>query len=97
VRSLPQGTEIVFEFVVSDALTPANEASFFATLAPISAEPGEPWLTRFRPAELETRLTGLGFSQVVHLSPTAANERYFQRRHDELAAWSGVQMMRAAV
>jgi methyltransferase (TIGR00027 family) len=97
VQSLPQGTEIVFEFIVPDDLIPPNEASVFANLASFSAERGEPWLTRFRPAELETRLAGLGFSHVTHLSPTAANERYFRGRHDELVAWSGAQMMRAVV
>ena len=97
VQSLPQASEIVFEFIVPDDLIPANEASVFATLASLSAERGEPWLTRFRPAELETRLTALGFSQVSHLPPTAANERYFQGRRDDLGVWSGAQMMRAIV
>jgi methyltransferase (TIGR00027 family) len=76
VQSLPHGTEIVFEFIVPDDLMPANEASVFATMAAFSAERGEPWLTRFRPAELQTRLTGLGFSHVTHLSPTAGNAHF---------------------
>jgi methyltransferase (TIGR00027 family) len=97
VQSLPQGTEIVFEIIVPGDLMPANEASIFGALGSFAAERGEPWLTRFRPAELQTRLAGLGFSQVTHLSPSAANERCFRGRHDELAAWSGAQMMRAVV
>jgi methyltransferase (TIGR00027 family) len=97
VQSLPQGTEIVFEFIVPDDLMPANEASVFAKMASFAAESGEPWLTRLRPAELESRLTTLGFSQVTHLSPQVANERYFRGRNDELAAWSAAQMMRAVV
>jgi O-methyltransferase involved in polyketide biosynthesis len=97
VQSLPQGTAIVFDFIVPDDLIPADEASVFAIAASFSAERGEPWLTRFRPTELETRLAELGFSHVTHPSPTAANERYFQGRNDELAAWSGAQMMRAVV
>jgi methyltransferase (TIGR00027 family) len=97
VRSLPRSSEIVFEFIVPDDLMPANEASVFATAASMSAERGEPWLTRLRPAELKSRLIALGFSQVTHLSPHDANERYFRGRHDDLAAWSAAQMMRAIV
>lgn len=97
VRSLPQGSEIVFEFIVPDDLMGANEAGVFAAAASMSAERGEPWLTRLRPAEFQSKLTALGFSRVTHLSPEAANERYFQGRRDDLAAWSAAQMMRAIV
>jgi methyltransferase (TIGR00027 family) len=96
-RSLPQGSEIVFEVIVPDDLMPAGEAAVFSAAAAMSAERGEPWLTRLRPAELQSRLTELGFSQVAHLSPQAANERYFDHRRDDLAAWSAAQMMRAIV
>jgi methyltransferase (TIGR00027 family) len=97
VRSLPSGSEIVFEFIVPDDLMPADEAGVFAGAASMSAERGEPWLTRLRPSELNSRLTALGFSLVIHLSPQAANERYFRERHDNLTAWSAAQMMRALV
>jgi methyltransferase (TIGR00027 family) len=97
VRSLPQGTELVFEFIVPDDLMPANEARVFGAIASFAADRGEPWLTRLRPEELKSRLTALGFSQVYHLSPQAANERYFQGRRDDLGVWSGAQMMRAIV
>jgi methyltransferase (TIGR00027 family) len=97
VQSLPQGTEIVFEFIVPDDLMPANQAGVIAKITSFVAERGEPWLTRLRPAELESRLTILGFSQVIHLSPQVANERYFRGRNDDLAAWSNAQMMRAIV
>ena len=76
---------------------PAGEAAVFSAAAAMSAERGEPWLTRLRPAELQLRLTKLGFSQVAHLSPQAANECYFNHRPDDLAAWSAAQMMRAIV
>ena len=62
-----------------------------------AADLGEPWLTRFRPAELEARLRALGFPQITHLTPEAANDRYFKGRTDNLEAWSGEQMMRAVV
>jgi methyltransferase (TIGR00027 family) len=97
VQSLPHGSEIVFEFIAPDDLMPVEEARVFAAAASMSAERGEPWLTRLRPVELNSRLTALGFSQVTHLSPQAANERYFRARRDDLAAWSAAQMMRAVV
>ena len=97
VQSLPQGSELVFEFIVPDDFMPVSEAGIFAAAASMSAERGEPWLTRLRPIELQSRLAGLGFSEVTHLSPDAANERYFRGRYDDLAAWSGAQMMRAVV
>jgi methyltransferase (TIGR00027 family) len=97
VQSLPQGTELVFDFIVPDDLMPANEANVLGAIASFAADRGEPWLTILRPDELMSRLTALGFSEVYHLSPQAANERYFQGRRDDLAAWSGVQIMRAIV
>jgi methyltransferase (TIGR00027 family) len=97
VQSLAQGTELVFEFIVPADLMPANEASVFGALASFAADRGEPWLTRLRPEELKSRLTALGFSQVFHLPPQAANEGYFHGRRDDLAAWSAAQMMRAIV
>jgi O-methyltransferase involved in polyketide biosynthesis len=97
VQSLLGGSEIVFEIIVPDDLMPAEEAGVFAAAASMSAERGEPWLTRLRPIELISKLTARGFSQVTHLSPEAANDRYFLGRRDDLAAWSAAQMMRAIV
>jgi hypothetical protein len=88
---------MVFEIIVPDDLMPANEARVFAAAASGAAQRGEPWLTRFRLTELQSSLAGLRFSQVTHLSPDSANERYFRGRHDALAGWSGAQMMRAIV
>jgi len=97
VQSLPGGSEIVFEIIVPDDLMPAEEASVFRAAASMSAERGEPWLTRLRPIELISKLTERAFSQATHLSPQAANDRYFRERRDDLAAWSAAQMMRAIV
>ena len=97
LQALPHGSEIVFEFIVPDDLMPANEAGVFAAAASMSAQCGEPWLTRLRPAELKARLTALGFSKIAHLSPDAAQERYFRGRTHQLTAWSAEQMMHAIV
>jgi methyltransferase (TIGR00027 family) len=96
-QSLLSGSEIVFEIIVPDDLMPTNEAAVFAAIAAVAAERGEPWLTRLRPEEVTSMLLTLGFSKVTHLSPQGADERYFGGRSDDLAAWSGAQMMRAIV
>jgi methyltransferase (TIGR00027 family) len=97
VLSLPRGSEIAFEFIVPGDLLPADEAAVFEALAARAADIGEPWLTRFRPHELRTKLLAMGFCEVIHLSPQEANDRYFRGRRDGLAAWSAAQMIRAIV
>ncbi len=96
-RTLPSGSELVREFRPPPVLMPAAEAAFFDTAAALSAARGEPWLMRWRPAELKTRLEGLGFVDVFHLTPETANARYFNYQNDDLSAWSAVQMIRARV
>jgi hypothetical protein len=39
----------------------------------------------------------MGFTQVVHLTPEEARERYFGNRHDGLKERRGEQLMRAIV
>jgi hypothetical protein len=58
---------------------------------------GEPWISRFLPEKLVTKLTAIGFSTVFHLSPEEANRRYFQSRRDGLKAPIAEQMMGATV
>ena len=45
---------------------------------------GEPWKTRLRSRELVERLTHLGFSDIFHLTPKLAQQRYFAGREDDL-------------
>lgn len=74
VLSLPPTSEIVFNFVLpADALSEA-----MVLTAQKAAEAGEPWLTSFLPGNLTTLLRGMGFCDVVHLTPEEANQRYFQ-------------------
>jgi hypothetical protein len=39
----------------------------------------------------------MGFSEVTHLTPEQAYDRYLKNRHDGLAGRRGEQMMRAIV
>jgi O-methyltransferase involved in polyketide biosynthesis len=58
---------------------------------------GEPWLTRLRAQEISSLLTGLGFSEVFHLTQQHAQQRYFSDRADTLRAPRLEQMFAAIV
>ncbi len=51
----------------------------------------------FDPLELEKRLRGMGYATVDHLDVAAAQQRYFQRRRDGLAAPPMTQMICATL
>jgi methyltransferase (TIGR00027 family) len=95
VAALPVPSTIVMSFMLPDADLSESEASAARTVADEAAKKGEPWLTRLRPIEFATRLSSLGFKEVVHLSPEEANDRYFAGRRDGLQAVHVAQMMSA--
>jgi methyltransferase (TIGR00027 family) len=97
VLSLPKHSELVFSFVASDAVLPADDVALAKAFSDQFAAIGEPWLLRFAPDHLVAELTIMGFSKVFHLAPEAANQRYFQNRRDGLSASFLEQMMRATV
>lgn len=97
VLSLPAQSELVFSFVASDAVLPADDVALAKVFSDRFASIGEPWLSRFVPDQLVAKLTVMGFSKVFHLAPEEANQRYFQNRRDGLNASLLEQMMRATV
>jgi methyltransferase (TIGR00027 family) len=97
VLSAPARSEIVFSFVASDAVLPADDVALVKAFIGQFAAVGEPWLSRFLPEELFIKLTEMGFSKVFHLTPEQANERYFQNRRDGLNASLLEQMISAKV
>jgi methyltransferase (TIGR00027 family) len=97
VLSAPPRSEIVFSFVASDAVLPADDVALVKAFTVQFAAIGEPWLSRFLPEQLSAKLTGMGFSKVFHLTPEQANERYFQNRRDSLNASLAEQMISARV
>jgi O-methyltransferase involved in polyketide biosynthesis len=97
VLSSPRGSEIVVSFILPQDALSGIEADAVATAAAKSAEVGEPWLSRFDPAEFASRLRGMGFSEVVPLAPQQAYDRYLKERHDGHSIRHGEQMMRAIV
>jgi methyltransferase (TIGR00027 family) len=93
VRSAPARSELVFSFIASDAVLPADDVTLVNALAARNAAIGEPWLLRFLPEQLVVKLTAMGFSEVFHLTPEKANLRYFQNRQDGLSASLMEQMI----
>lgn len=97
VLTLPHHSEIVFSFILPPEAVPGVEAEALLTAARKAAEIGEPWLSTFRPDDLNAHLRAMGFSNVVHLTPEEVHNRYFQGRRDGLKARHGEQLMRAIV
>jgi methyltransferase (TIGR00027 family) len=95
--SLKAGSEIVFSFVPSDEDLQGHNVQIAADAAERSAAMGEPWKTRLSTSELIERLARFGFSEVFHLSPELAQQRYFSGREDGLSALGGEQIICAIV
>jgi methyltransferase (TIGR00027 family) len=72
VGSRPLTSELVFSFARPERESDAGRREISQRVA----AGGEPWLTHFEPAELETKLRGAGFSQVEFLSAADVNARY---------------------
>jgi methyltransferase (TIGR00027 family) len=89
VAARPEGSELAFSFASADpAASRAAEERAKAL--------GEPWLTRFEPAALESKLHAHGFRSVTLLQPANAR-RYFGDRSDLLRAPERVSIGSAIV
>lgn len=90
VLSLPQRSEIVFDFSPTRESMSATDAQARAEVAallrPLLAARGEPVITFFAAEELQGWLRQLGFAKLLLLSVELATERYFAGRRDGLRA-----------
>jgi methyltransferase (TIGR00027 family) len=86
VGALPPGSEIVFTFSPPDDEMDSDAVAVTDWSVEATAKTGEPWLTRMRASEMMALLKSLGFSDVFHLTPQLAQERYFSGRTDALRA-----------
>jgi methyltransferase (TIGR00027 family) len=76
--STPRPSEIIFTFANQD------EAGQRSIIEQNAEAHGEPWLTKYRPEELERELHGLGFSESLFLTPEMIAEHYIHDRQDDL-------------
>jgi methyltransferase (TIGR00027 family) len=97
VPSLAGGSQIVFTFALPDESVEGDDLLVAQAAAAMGASIGEPWLTRFEAEPLRAWLLELGYSDVFHLTPKLASERYFAGRSDGLRAPVLEQLMCASV
>lgn len=80
--TLPKGSEFVFSFAPPEDQSGAESGAAFNAFGRRPGTLGEPWKSRFRPSDLVARLTGLGFSDIVHLTPELGRQRYFPEQQE---------------
>jgi methyltransferase (TIGR00027 family) len=68
--------EVVFDYGEPNAAYPKELQPQLAARDARLAAMGEPWLTRFEPAELAARLAELGFDEVEDLGPAEIADRF---------------------
>ena len=74
--ALAKGSEIVFSFAPPDDQIDAEGRNAFTSFGrrPVL---GEPWQNPMRASDLVAQLSDLGFSDIFHLTPELARQRYF--------------------
>jgi len=93
IASLPAGSAVVFDYGEPIEAYAPEQRPYQARRAERVAAIGEPWLTRFRPAELAAELRRLGFDDLEDLGPAAIARRYYGIERPE---GPGGHLMRAA-
>jgi len=72
--ALAKGSEIVFSFAPLDDQNDPKGRNISFGRRPVL---GEPWKSPLRASDLVAQLTDLGFSDIFHLTPELARQRYF--------------------
>jgi methyltransferase (TIGR00027 family) len=88
------GTRIVLTYNQPPAALTNNDAQITATFAGLAAKMGEPFISRFLPAEMAQLLRRHGFGEITDFGPDEARAAYFAGRPDVEIA--GAQRLIAA-
>ncbi|MEE8435558.1 MAG: SAM-dependent methyltransferase [bacterium] len=91
------GSEIVFQIILPASSLNAEDKALVSSTSQRAAGYGEPWLSYFEPEEIETRLKGMGFGNVVHFGAKEASAKYFQGRTDGLTPPNYFALIQARV
>jgi methyltransferase (TIGR00027 family) len=83
---LPKSSEIVFSFAPPHHPLDVEGGEAFTGFGRRPALLGEPWKSRLAACGLVAQLTGLGFSDIFHLTPELARQRYFADQQELGAA-----------
>jgi methyltransferase (TIGR00027 family) len=97
VASMPAGSRIVFDYMISPSLLNPTARDVFDNLAYRVALAGEPFQTFFDPSLLKNNLQAIGFGQIEDLGPKELNDQYFRGRKDELKVGSLAHIVNARV
>jgi O-methyltransferase involved in polyketide biosynthesis len=93
IAGLPSGTEVIFDYGVPRSAYPRDQQAFHARREARVAAMGEPWITRFAPAEIAAELTRLGFNELEDLGPADIARRFLSVERPD---GPGAHLMRAA-
>ena len=89
-HSASPGTSVVLTYNQPPAALTGSAAQIAATFAGLAAEMGEPFISRFLPAEIARLLRRHGFGEITDFGPDEARAAYFAGRADvEIAGLSG--------
>ena len=97
VASMPTGSWIVFDYMISPSLLGPQARLAFDRLSAHVALAGEPFRTCFEPSRLRQNLLAMGFGQAEDIGPDAMDARYFQSRSDNLHVGKLAHVMNARV
>jgi O-methyltransferase involved in polyketide biosynthesis len=97
VASMPAGSGIVFDYMISPSLLNPTERMVFDSLAHRVALSGEPFQTFFDPSSLKVTLRAMGFGQIEDIEPEEMDARYFLRRTDKSRVGKIARMINARV
>jgi len=95
--TLPAGSGLVFDYMLSPSLLSPKARVVFDGLAHRVALLGEPFQTFFSPSSLVSDLRGIGFNLVKDVGPEEMDARYFKDRSDQLRVGKLAHVMDATV
>jgi methyltransferase (TIGR00027 family) len=76
IASLPTGTEVVLDYGEPLSAYPTEQQAYHRRRLARMAAIGEPWITRFDPAEFAGELRAVGFDELEDLSLRDVGRRY---------------------
>ena len=97
IAMAPEGSEIVFDYLIRPSLLNSDQRSFFEGFAQKVASAGEPWQTFFDPEVLKRDLRAMGYGYVEDNGPEEIDALYFKNRKDGLRAWELTHLMNAQI
>jgi methyltransferase (TIGR00027 family) len=86
IASLPCGSFVVFDYAIARELLSDGQRAVLDEAAARVAAIGEPFITFFRPDDLERELRAAGFTAVEQMGPDELNAGLFSGRTDGLRA-----------